>query len=316
MDVRCGGFGPRPGLTGHARSVRTPSPLPGGLGDAFSIARAAELGVTRRRTRGSDLAIPFRGVRVRKEPTTHAGWCSAYVPRLAPGQFFSHLSAAVLWGIPLSAELERAPDVHIGVRWPGHPPQVSGAIGHRLPAGVKVRVRSGMPLLNPADTWAYLGTALPHEQLVVVGDFLVRRKRPLATLGELRDAASARRPGIRAVRRALVAVRSGTDSPKETELRLAIVEAGLPEPMIGHTVKDSLGNFIATPDLAYVRQRIAIEYEGRMHFTDPHVYAQDIVRYELLEEAGWLVVRVIARDLGYRRNLLLSRIESALARRA
>lgn len=271
--------------------------------------------MSRRRTRARDLTAPFRGIRATYEPATHAERCAAYVPRLGDGQFFTHLSAAVLWGIPLAEEFERAEGVHIGAVRPGHPPRAAGVVGHLLPAATEIRIKGRMPLLNPSDTWAYLGTVLPHEQLVVAGDFLVRRKGPLATLGGLQLAASARRPGIRAARLALLDVRPGTDSPKESELRLMLIGAGLPEPVIGHTVKDADGGFIATPDLAYVRERIAIEYEGRVHFTDPRVYAEDIVRYEMLEAAGWLVIRVVARDLGYRRGILISRVTQALERR-
>ncbi len=297
--------------------MRRPSPLPSGLGNEFSVARALQLGITRRRTRASDLVTPFRGVRAQAPPETHAEWCAAYLPRLAPGQFFTHMSAAVLWGFPLSLDQEMARAVHIGAVPPENPPQASGAIGHLLPVGSPIRVLRGMPLLNPADTWSYLGTTLNHEQLVTAGDYLVRRKRPLATLADLQLVASTRRrPGIRAVRTALADVRSKTDSPKETELRLVIVGAGLPEPLVGYTVRDARGDFVATPDLAYERERVAIEYEGKQHFSDPRVYQEDILRYELLEEAGWLVIRVINADLGARRGLLITRIARALARRS
>jgi very-short-patch-repair endonuclease len=177
-------------------------------------------------------------------------------------------------------------------------------------------MRSGMPVLSPADTWSRLGTLLSHRELVVAGDYLVRKKRHLCTLAELTEAAAQDRRGIRAVRRALADVRERTESPKETELRLMIVAAGLPEPVVGYTVKDAKGDFVATPDLAYVKERIAIEYEGKQHFSDPRVYADDILRYELLEEAGWLVIRVIGADLGSRRTLALTRIRRALAARA
>ena len=173
-----------------------------------------------------------------------------------------------------------------------------------------------MPVLDPATTWSYLGTSLTHEELVAAGDFLVRKKGPLSRMAALRLAASvAYRTGIRAVRAALADVRPKTESPKETELRLVIVGAGLPEPLVGCTVRDAKGDFVATPDLAYKRERIAIEYEGKQHFTDPRVYQEDILRYELLEEAGWLVIRVISADLGARRHLPITRIARALARR-
>ena len=271
----------------------------------------------RGRTRSADLASPFRGVRTREVPRTHLQWCAAYFPRLRPGQFYCHLSAAVLWGMPLERAHESANLVHVGVIAPARPPQAVGVVGHVLPAGSAIQTRLRMPTLNPTDTWSYLGLVLDHTRLVVTGDFLVRRKLPLATLAQLEAAASvAGRPGIRAVRRALADVRMNTDSPKETELRLVIVAAGLPEPVVGHTVRDHKGDFVATPDLAYPGERIAIEYEGQQHFSDPSVYADDILRYELLEEAGWLVIRVIARDLSHDRRQLISRIKHALARRA
>jgi len=254
-------------------------------------------------------------VRVTESPSTHSQWCAAYLPRLRPGQFFCHLSAAVLWGVPLSRKHEAAAHVHIGAMAPGRPPRASGVTGHVLTAG-EIRLRAGMPVLSPAETWAGLGATLTHTELVVAGDYLVRRKRPLATLAELQCAAELRRPGIRAVRSALADVRARTDSPKESELRLVITGSGLPEPVVGHTVLDHKGDFVATPDLAYVHQRIAIEYEGKQHFTDPDVYAEDILRYELLEEAGWLVIRVIATDLGTRRAQLINRLRHALARRS
>lgn len=291
-------------------------PLPFELGDAFSVAQAAQAGVPRSRTRALDLTVPFRGVRAKVEPRTHLELCRAYLPRLRDGQFFTHLSAAVLWGIPLSMAHEGEGPVHIGALPPAQPPRAAGVEGHLLPSDVGVRGKGKMPLLSPAETWSYLGTVLSHVELVVAGDFLVRRKRPLATLVQLQQAASAkRRPGIPAVRLALADVREKTDSPKESELRLAIVAGGLPEPIVGHTITNDLGDFVATPDLAYVVERIAIEYEGAIHFTDPRVYADDIARYELMSDAGWLVIRVIARDLGYRREILIARIERALARR-
>lgn len=300
----------------HARGMPRSKPLPSALGDAFTVARAREAGVSRSRTRGRDLAMPFRGVRVRAAPSNHRELCWAYLPRLRDGQFFTHLSAAVLWGMPLSRTLEQKGPVHIGALAPAQPPRAAGVDGHVLPPGVTIRASGGVPLLSPAETWSFLGTVLTHVELVVAGDFLLRRKRPLATLAQLQLVVTAkRRPGIPAVRLALADVRAKTDSPKESELRLAITAAGLPEPVVGHTITNDLGDFIATPDLAYVAERIAIEYEGTIHFNDPRVYVDDIARYELMAEAGWLVIRVVARDLGYRREILIARIERALAGR-
>jgi very-short-patch-repair endonuclease len=79
-------------------------------------------------------------------------------------------------------------------------------------------------------------------------------------------------------------------------MRLALVRAGLPEPLIGHRVYDSAGRYIGRPDLAYVRERIAIEYEGDVHRTDSVVFQRDIERRERFEDAGWRVIRVTNAD--------------------
>jgi len=154
------------------------------------------------------------------------------------------------------------------------------------------------------------------DDLVVAGDYLVRRKQPLATLEQLLEAATmATGRGIRALRDAVGQVRAGTDSPMETRLRLALVAGGLPEPVIGYAVTDEAG-FVATPDLSSVEERIAIEYEGEKHWTDRRVFSEDIARRERLEDAGWQVIRVIAEHLGPSTPLLLRRVRRALDHRA
>ena len=293
-----------------------PRTLPEDLGPDFTVRTALRIGVSRRRLQSPDLRAPFHGVRTSGPTQTHLDRCRAYLPRMQPTQFFSHISAALIYRMPLPPHLEEQPDIHVSVRLPAHPPQARGVIGHRQGAGDPVCVRDGFRVPTPAEVWAQLATLLSVEELVVAGDFLVRRKRPLATFEQLAEVAKCRVPGIRAVRRALARVRKGTDSPMETRVRLALVDAGLPEPIIGFVIRDGKGDFIGTPDLAYPAHKIAIEYEGAIHFSDSRVYADDIVRRELMEEAGWFVIRVIARDLGAGRGALIARVRHALASRA
>ena len=101
----------------------------------------------------------------------------------------------------------------------------------------------------------------------------------------------------------------------ETRLRLLLVDAGLPEPVVQHTIIDSDGYFAGTPDLAYVEAKIAIEYEGKHHQEDVAVYADDIERRERMEAAGWLVIRVVKEHLIHRQNWLIQRVRQALADR-
>jgi hypothetical protein len=231
--------------------------------------------------------------------------------------FFSHETALLLCKTPLPAAMEHRMVVHVSVVAPRHPPQMDGVVGHRLSAPPPVKLVSQLPVLSPAMAWCQLAGSLSPLQLVVAGDHLVRRKTAVSSMDELAlcvlQLGSAR--GARAMRDALTKVRPGTDSPRETVLRRLVVDGGLPEPVIGFAVFDR-GAFIATPDLAYVKEKIALEYEGEIHRTDPRVYADDIIRRELLEAAGWLVIRVTKDHLASRTGWLLDRVATALRERS
>jgi hypothetical protein len=218
--------------------------------------------------------------------------CRAYLPRLGEGEFFSHTTAALVFGIPLPRNFEEATTVHVSGR--DSRPRTRNVIGHRA-SRTPVVVRGGLPVTHPAALTIELAGILDFDDLIVALDGLVRRKRPPTTVDALcavADAASGR--GVRALRRALKEVRPGTDSPMETRVRLLITRAGLPEPVIHHVIYGKDGQYIGAPDLAYVEEKIAIEYEGSHHRDDPVVYADDIERREQMQEADWYVIRVIS----------------------
>ena len=58
-----------------------------------------------------------------------------------------------------------------------------------------------------------------------------------------------------------------------------------------------------------------MEYEGKGHL-DPKRWAEDILRYEMLEAAGWIVVRITKADLARGGERCARRVRAALARRA
>ncbi|MDI3331942.1 MAG: hypothetical protein QJR09_14600, partial [Micrococcus sp.] len=123
------------------------------------------------------------------------------------------------------------------------------------------------------------------------------------------------KPGIRIARLAAERARVGSDSPKETELRLALVDAGLPEPAVNQWILDPFtGERIHRGDLTYEEYRLSLEYEGR-HHSDPEQVARDIDRQERLEAAEWKEIRLSGRHArnGWRRAIEKTR--SALAER-
>lgn len=243
---------------------------------------------------------------------------NAYRPFMVDDRCFSHTTAAQLYGIPLPSESDSISTVHISVPFPAFPPRMMGLSGHRLYTTFRACDYRGYRVIRPETAWCQLAGSLSLDELIVAGDFLVRRKRPFTTMAELTAAVAraGRVRGIITARNALANIRTGTDSPMESVLRLLIIRAGLPEPEIGHTVRDRRGDFVATPDLSYVAERIAIEYEGSIHRTDAWVFAEDIERRELLEDAGWLVIRVISRHVYVNSHELVQRITRALTARA
>jgi hypothetical protein len=274
-------------------------------------------GLAPSRLRGADLEKPFHGVRAAEGSLGDLrALCHAYSLRAGDDEFFSHATAARLWRIPLPTRLEARRALDVSVFAPSHPPQAAGVIGHRIARTVPLRRVGGLLVAPPVETWLQLGSLLSADDLIVAADALVRRKHPLATVDDIAAAAASafRRPGLRALRASLAEVRPGTDSPRETRMRLIIVRAGLPEPVIGFRVFDAKGDFIGTPDLFYPQYRIALEYEGDGHRTDTRTFNDDIERAELFQEAGCRYVRV-TRDHVDRPHRLVSRVRTALIQR-
>ena len=306
-------------------------PLPSSLGPNFSVARALAVGITDDRLDAHDLRMPFRGARTssRLEPapldeTVVAGFerrhralvahALSYVP-VAPVDFrFSHVTAARLYRMPLPPHLMAHTDLDVAVSVGRQYPRRQGIAGHRVPAALESRVVNGLPVLAPEEVWLQLAPLLSTDQLVVAGDYLVRRKRRLSSMQQLAAAAerASGRHGIARARTAIRDIRPGTDSPKESEVRLSIVRAGLPEPVVGYKVHDDDGFFIGTPDLAYVREKIAIEYQGKHHQDDDRTYEDDIIRRQLFTAAGWHIILVTK---AHSAQYTVSRVREALAQR-
>ena len=219
-------------------------------------------------------------------------------------EYFSHSTAAVLWDLPLPLQPDTLPHVSV----PGRAPRMRGIHGHQIdPAMSRVVTHPhlGVRVADPATTWAMLGGMLRHPyDLVAVGDAIVRIPRisgptprmerdAWGSVAELEAAVRAgRRRGAAALREALPRIRGGAASRMETWLRLTIVDAGLPEPTTDLDVFDHRGQFVGCVDLAYPGLRIAIEYEGDQHRTDPRQWQRDIEKHEQLADLGWRVIRV------------------------
>lgn len=118
-------------------------------------------------------------------------------------------------------------------------------------------------------------------------------------------------PGLRRLEAALDLVDPGAQSPRESYLRLFLIDAGLPRPQTQIPVFGADGLPVAYLDLGWPRSMVAVEYDGDQHRSDRRQYVKDIRRMEMLEELGWTVVRVVAED---RPAGIVRRVRAALAK--
>lgn len=293
----------------------TRRPLPPTLSaDAFSFAEAREQGVTPGRLRGRDLARPFRGVRAVMPPTTHLDLCRAYAALMRASEYFSHATAARAHGIPLPWRLEAEP-LHVTAVLPDGRPRGRGVHGHAVaPELARFVIVGGLRVSHPVEAWCELATTLTLRELIAIGDALVRRQHPLATMTELADAVLRwrGRRGCVALTEALTFVRPRTDSWEETMLRLDLIDAGLPEPEVNAEIRDRDGRFVALGDLAFREYRVLAEYDGQQHRTDDRQYQRDVERLDDLARLGWRTVRFTRLHRGPARTERIGRVRSAL----
>jgi hypothetical protein len=296
--------------------MRKRSELPRSLNlDGFSLSDAEAAGVTPKRTRGQDLEIPFRGVRV--SAGTARGTFAlvrAYAARMPAGQFFSHTTAALLLGMPLPQRAVSGSILHVSTVAPDRAPRMIGVAGHTASVRPELWMIDGLVVTSPVTTWCDLAATLALDDLIAAGDYLLGTLRPQATLIELTNAVNRRQGyrGAQRLRQALDWVRPRVESRQETRLRLLILRAGFPEPDTNIYLPLRPGRKRVRGDLVYLEYRVLVEYDGEQHRTDSAQYARDLERLDDVMADGWRVIRVL-KDTPT--SEILARLDDALRSR-
>lgn len=289
---------PRVGKDTQSVAVPRALPLPPQLPESFTTTDARDAGVARSRLSALDLAHPFHGARSRSVPVGVHDLAAALRPLLSEQQRFSHVTAALLHGMRMP-EGWRDRRLHVSGQNADRAMRRPGVVGHTTTLEVTpVSSPFGLPLSSPVDTWAECAELMGTDDLIVMGDGLLRRRGPACAIDELATAVRRRRGrrGASRLRAALPHLRAGTDSARETMLRLLLTRAGLPEPLVNAELRDSAGHVIAHGDLVWPDERLVVEYDGRQHAEDPAQFAIDIRRLDDIAAAGFRVIRV-DRDL-------------------
>jgi hypothetical protein len=237
--------------------------------------------------------------------------------------FEKRVVAAWLWSRREATISGSAAAVLHGVTWIDDVPVELVHRNARAPAGVvtrrdvlldgEVQTIAGRRVTTPERTAFDIGRRWPLRSAVAQLDSLTRvtglKVDDVARMVECHRGVR----GLRQLETALELVDAGAQSPRESYLRLLLIEAGLPRPQTQIPVFDADGVAVAYLDLGWEQYMVAVEYDGDHHRADRAQYVKDIRRLEMLERMGWLIIRVVAED---RPADIVRRVRHALERRA
>lgn len=237
--------------------------------------------------------------------------CAEAPLALAPATAWaSHASAARIIGAPIPA----LPGEHVSVLSPGERLSRQGVRSHVADGTSLIWNRQGLRISAPRQMFVELATQLGLIDLVVVGDWLVKNRQ--VTLSELSEfCASSSHRGAKDARRAAAYVRERVDSPMETRVRMLLVLAGLPEPEVNLTIRDVDGQPKRRYDLSWPGVKVIVEYDGRHHIDRIEEWEADLERREAIDDDGWRIIVLIAKNVFDRPDLTIERVARLLRSR-
>lgn len=155
---------------------------------------------------------------------------------------------------------------------------------------------AGIPVTTLTRTAFDLARHLPRDDAVARLDAL-KYATPYSVKDVMRYAQ--RYPGARglkSLRSVLPLVDGGAASPRETWLRVLLVDAGLPRPTTQIPAVEGRGRLVRVLDMGWETFMVGAEYDGDQHRTDRPQYAKDVRVKRKLANLGWNVTYVIKED--------------------
>lgn len=230
---------------------------------------------------------------------------NVYLPRRPEPTLEQRIAAAWLWSDRQGVIAGTAAAALHGAKWidddisielvhpNAHPPR--GVLTRRdVLLDGEVMTVAGRAVTTPERTAFDIGRHEPKRLAVTRLDALAR-----ASGFKVDNVASIamRHRGVRGLRQledVLDLVDPGAESPRETYLRLLLIDAGLPRPQTQIPVVTAVKTYFL--DMGWEDCMVAVEYDGDHHRSDPLQYRKDIRRRETLERMGWAIIRVVAAD--------------------
>lgn len=254
----------------------------------FLGVEAVQAGVVRKHELRSRFSAIFPGV---------------YLPRGVVPTFRQRAEAAWLWSgrngvlaCLTAARLYGAKWIDdvlpIELNWSnGRPPDGIRVVKDRLAADERC-LHAGLPVTTVLRTVFDLGRmgrlGYAVARLDALGNAVSFKAESVADFADSYRGAR----GVRQLRTALALHDAGAQSPRETWLRLLIIDEGFPKPQTQIPVRSGAKTYYL--DMGWEEVKIAVEYDGDHHRTDRAQFAKDITRLEDLAALGWVVIRVAA----------------------
>lgn len=247
--------------------------------------------------------------------TPHTWHQSVLAAAFASGGVVSHASAARLWGVHDTDDVEVT--VPVTQR-----PRLVGAVVHRSGdlAPRFVTTRQGIPVTNPMRTLVDLGAVVkrPHVSDALERAVTARVCSVLAVERAMDQVARKGRSGVGVIREILDDRALGTaraDGLLEARMARLLRDHGLPRPLFQHQVRHH-GRFVARVDFAYPDVRLALEVDGFEVHGSPQALQADLERQNRLVAAGWTVLRFTWTDVVRRPEWVAAQVMGMLSRAA
>jgi hypothetical protein len=209
--------------------------------------------------------------------------------------------AAWLWTGRTGVITGQAAAAMHGVSWIGDTAPVEVITKHGRPRpGVVIREErigddevvhiGGLPVTSPARTALDLGRHLERDTAVARIDALAGVTGLTADDIKFLEHRYQRARGIPAARIATELMDGGASSPEESQLRLRLIDAGLPRPHTNILVADDLWEAVIA--MGWEGPKVGVDYYCEAEVTDRYGAIQQIATEELFQRQGWMHFRI------------------------
>lgn len=233
---------------------------------------------------------------------THRALLRAVLERSHPDYAASHISAALLWGLPLQGD---ASHVWITRDGRGHGRVRSNVHQVRAPlAPDEVTTLEGLRCTTLARTVVDVARDRDFIEAVMVADAALHAGLDPEELQRVL-ARMRRWPGVDAARRVIGFADKRAESPYESWTRVLLDRMGLPTPELQHEVFNAHGELVARLDFALLEIKLGIEYDGhgkydelaRADLSPGQVFAKEKNRDRELVALGWQMLHLDRDDV-------------------